>query len=155
VMTPCIGKDFVFWEPPTREDKALGIVDFSIFPHLDHPDLPENTMTAAEQWAATLPNPAYAIDDDTAIRVVGGAVDLVTDDSGGSSRSNRGRRHELRRARYITLGRRSGDAPRDRPGGVCRCLSLRSRKTPDRSAPSAPTGRRSGLPPRRPAKAAS
>jgi dipeptidase E len=79
VLTPCIGEDFMVWEPPTREDDALGIVDFSIFPHLDHPDLAENTMAAAEKWAATLPNPAYAIDDDTAIRVVDGAVDLVTE----------------------------------------------------------------------------
>jgi dipeptidase E len=46
---------------------------------VDHPDLSENTMAAAETWAAALPNPAYAIDDDTAIRVVDGAVDLVTE----------------------------------------------------------------------------
>jgi dipeptidase E len=78
-MTPRIGEDFIFWKPPAGEDKALGIVDFSIFPHVDHPDLSENTMAAAEKWAAALPNPAYAIDDDTAIRVVEGAVDLVTE----------------------------------------------------------------------------
>lgn len=79
VMTPRIGEDFRFWKPPTGEDDALGIVDFSIFPHVDHPDLSENTMAAAETWAAALPNPAYAIDDDTAIRVVDGAVDVVTE----------------------------------------------------------------------------
>jgi hypothetical protein len=58
VLTPSIGEDFMFWKPPTGADKALGIVDFSIFPHVDHPDLPENTMAAAEKWAAALPNPA-------------------------------------------------------------------------------------------------
>ena len=78
-LTPCVGEDFMFWKPPTGADHALGIVDFSIFPHVDHPDLPENTMAAAEKWAAALSNPAYAIDDDTAIRVVDGAVDLVTE----------------------------------------------------------------------------
>ncbi|MGH3649792.1 MAG: peptidase E, partial [Acidimicrobiia bacterium] len=57
----------------------LGIVDFSIFPHLDHPDLPRNTMANAERWAAGIGGPAYAIDDDTAIRVVDGAVDVVSD----------------------------------------------------------------------------
>src|SRR5918998_4062606 len=67
VMTPKIGEDFVIWKPPTGGDEALGIVDFSIFPHLDHPDLPDNTMAAAESWATGLTNPAYAIDDDTAI----------------------------------------------------------------------------------------
>ena len=79
VMTPRIGDDFKVWEPPAGGDDALGIVDFSIFPHVDHPDLPENTMAAAEQWAAELGNPAYAIDDDTAIRVVDGAVDVVSE----------------------------------------------------------------------------
>jgi dipeptidase E len=79
VMTPRIGEDFAVWWPPTRSDETLGIVDFSIFPHVDHPDLPENTMAEAERWAATLSNPAYAIDDDTAITVVDGAVDVVSE----------------------------------------------------------------------------
>jgi dipeptidase E len=79
VMTPRIGEDFVTWKPPTGGDETLGVVDFSIFPHVDHPDLPENTMAAAEQWAAELGVPAYAIDDDTAIKVVDGAVDVVSE----------------------------------------------------------------------------
>ena len=62
VMTPRIGDDFVGWKPPTGGDETLGIVDFSIFPHVDHPDLPDNSMTGAEQWAAGLQGPAYAID---------------------------------------------------------------------------------------------
>jgi dipeptidase E len=36
-------------------------------------------MAAAETWAAGIPGPAYAIDDDTAIRVVDGAVDVLTE----------------------------------------------------------------------------
>src|SRR3954465_13713331 len=72
VMTPRIGDDFVGWKPPSGGDATLGIVDFSIFPHVDHPDLPHNTMAAAERWAAEIPNPAYAIDDDTAIKVSDG-----------------------------------------------------------------------------------
>jgi dipeptidase E len=79
VMTPRIGEDFKVWNPPDGGDAALGIVDFSIFPHVDHPDLPENTMAAAEQWAAGLSNPAYAIDDHTAIKVVDGNVDVVSE----------------------------------------------------------------------------
>ena len=79
VMAPRIGDDFKVWNPPGGGDRALGIVDFSIFPHLDHPDLPENTMAAAEQWAAGLSNPAYAIDDDTAIAVVDGNIDVVSE----------------------------------------------------------------------------
>jgi dipeptidase E len=79
VMTPRIGEDFVGWKSPAGDDSALGLVDFSIFPHVDHPDLTENTMAAAERWAAGLPNPSYAIDDETAIRVTDDGVDVVSE----------------------------------------------------------------------------
>lgn len=79
VMAPRVGHEFIGWKPPAGDDRALGIVDFSIFPHLDHPDLPTNTMAAAERWADALPNPAYAIDDDTAFTVVGGEVQVVSE----------------------------------------------------------------------------
>jgi dipeptidase E len=78
VMTPRIGEDFVTWHSPAG-DTTLGMVDFSIFPHLENPDLPLNTMANAELWAAEIANPAYAIDDETAIRVVDGAVDVVSE----------------------------------------------------------------------------
>ncbi|MDX2005918.1 MAG: Type 1 glutamine amidotransferase-like domain-containing protein [Meiothermus sp.] len=79
VMTPRIGEAFVGWKAPRGDDRTLGLVDFSIFPHLGHPDLPENTLANAEKWAAGLGNPAYAIDDETAIQVVGGAVEVVSE----------------------------------------------------------------------------
>jgi len=79
VLTPRIGEDFVGWKPPNGSDEALGVVDFSIFPHLDHPDLPENTMVEAERWSAGLPSPAYAIDDETAIKVVDDTVELISE----------------------------------------------------------------------------
>jgi dipeptidase E len=80
VMTPRVGEDFVESKPSiTGDDRTLGVVDFSIFPHVDHPDLPENTMAAAEKWAAGLGNSAYAIDDDTAIKVVDGIVEVVSE----------------------------------------------------------------------------
>ena len=40
VMTPRIGDDFVGWKPPTGGDETLGIVYFSISPHVDNDDLP-------------------------------------------------------------------------------------------------------------------
>jgi dipeptidase E len=79
VMTPRIGKEFVGWKPPTGGDETLGMVDFSIFPHLDHPDLPENTMTDAERWAVSIQGPSYAIDDETAIKVVDGATEVISE----------------------------------------------------------------------------
>ncbi len=77
VMTPHIGQDFVGWRQPSGGDEALGVVDFSIFPHLDLE--PENTMADAERWAAEIGGPAYAIDDETAIRVTDGTVDVVSE----------------------------------------------------------------------------
>ena len=65
--------------PPAGGDETLGLVDFAMFPHLDHEMLPENTMTDAERWAAGLTVPAYAIDDQTAIKVTDGAVEVVTE----------------------------------------------------------------------------
>lgn len=79
VLTPRIGADFVQWQPPGGGDRTLGLVDFSIFPHLDHPMLPENTLADAERWAGELRSPAFAIDDETAIRVLDGAVDIVSE----------------------------------------------------------------------------
>ena len=80
VMTPRVGEDFVESKPSiTGNDITLGVVDFSIFPHLDHPDLPENTMANAERWAAGIGGPAYAIDDQTAIKVVDGTVEVVSE----------------------------------------------------------------------------
>ncbi len=89
VMTPRIGEDFVIWKPTSggsttrggamNGDETLGAVNFSIFPHLDHPDLPENTITHAERWAAGMPVPCYAIDDQTAIKVVDGKVEVISE----------------------------------------------------------------------------
>ena len=79
VMTPHIGADFVGWKPPSGGDETLGIVDFAIFPHLDHPALPENTMADAERWAAGMSVPCYAIDDETAIQVVDSTVEVVSE----------------------------------------------------------------------------
>jgi len=76
VLTPRIGVDFVDvdWKPSTGDDSTLGVVDFAIFPHLDSPGCPENTMAAAERWAAEIKGPAYATDAQTAIKVTDGGV---------------------------------------------------------------------------------
>ena len=79
VMTPTVGEDFIQWRPPNGDDSTLGIVDFSICPHLAPDGMPGNSMAEAEEWAAGIGGPAYVIDDETAIRVVDGTVDVVTE----------------------------------------------------------------------------
>jgi dipeptidase E len=81
VMTPRIGEDFVNWKSPDGDDRTLGIVDFSIFPHLSNEFMPENTLANAERWAADIGGPAYAIDDQTAIKVDNGTVEVVSEGS--------------------------------------------------------------------------
>ena len=76
VMTPRIGPDFVEWQS-APDDRTLGVVDFSIFPHLDA--FPDNTMENAERWAADIGGPAYVIDEQTAIKVVDGTVEVVSE----------------------------------------------------------------------------
>jgi dipeptidase E len=78
VMTPRIGSSFVEW-PDAPDDTTLGLVDFSIFPHLEV--FPTNTLGHAEEWAAEIRGPAYALDDQSAITVVDGAVEVVSEGS--------------------------------------------------------------------------
>ena len=79
VMTPRIGEDFVQWRPPTGDDTTMGMVDFSICPHLAPDGMPGNSMAEAEQWVANISGPAYAMDDETAIKVVDGRVEVVSE----------------------------------------------------------------------------
>ncbi|MBX9719193.1 MAG: Type 1 glutamine amidotransferase-like domain-containing protein, partial [Microbacteriaceae bacterium] len=81
VMTPRIGRDFVGWRPAAGDgdDSALGLVDFSICPHLAPDGQPGNSRAAAEGWASKLDTPAYAIDDQTAVTVVDGDVRVVSE----------------------------------------------------------------------------
>jgi dipeptidase E len=80
VMAPQVGAEFIEMKPPLAGgDVALGVVDFAIFPHLDYPGFAENTMACAEQWATGLGCPGYAIDDQTAIQVVDGRAEVVSE----------------------------------------------------------------------------
>jgi dipeptidase E len=78
-------EDIVFATPQGEISRLLvtaqgvGLVDFALIPHLDHEDHPDASLANAEKWAARLPVPTYAIDDQTAIKVVDGAVDVVSE----------------------------------------------------------------------------
>jgi dipeptidase E len=66
-------------DPLTGSDRALGLVDFSLFPHLEREDMPDTSLANIEKWAAGIPVPAYAIDDQTAIKVVDDTVEVVSE----------------------------------------------------------------------------
>ena len=80
VATPDFGGEtYDDSDPLTSSDRALGLVDFSLFPHLEREDMPDTSLANIESWAARIPVPAYAIDDQTAIKVTDGAVEVVSE----------------------------------------------------------------------------
>ena len=60
-------------------DRALGLVDFALVPHLDREDMPDASLANITTWAERVPVPTYAIDDETAIKVIDGAVEVVSE----------------------------------------------------------------------------
>lgn len=80
VMTPQVGEDFIQWRPPSGDLRTLGLVDFSICPHMAVEEGAwGNTMADAEGWVAEIDGPAYAVDDQTAFVVVDGRVEVVSE----------------------------------------------------------------------------
>ncbi|WP_374457672.1 Type 1 glutamine amidotransferase-like domain-containing protein [Nocardioides sp.] len=75
-LGPRIGDRFVHWRPE-EGDRTLGLVDFSIYPHVGL--FASNTMADAELWAAGLGNPAYALDEQSAVVVDGDRVEVVSE----------------------------------------------------------------------------
>ncbi|MEV0790969.1 Type 1 glutamine amidotransferase-like domain-containing protein [Kribbella sp. NPDC050459] len=82
---PLKSEKFVFRTPQGDLDRILvtargaGLVDFGVIPHLEHPHHLDASLANAEQWAARIPAPTYAIDDDSAVRVVDGTIDVVSE----------------------------------------------------------------------------
>lgn len=76
VLTPRIGSDFVEWSL-APDDRTLGVVDFHLFPHLEN--FPENSMADAERWHLEVGGKAYALDDQSALTVVDGRVEVVSE----------------------------------------------------------------------------
>ena len=60
-------------------ERGLGLVDFAVTVHLDREGFEDSTLANVEKWAAGIPVPTYAIDDETAIKVTDGAVDVVSE----------------------------------------------------------------------------
>jgi dipeptidase E len=66
-------------EIAVNTEKALGLVEVTLYPHLNRTDMTPTPLAEMEEWAADLPVPAYAIDDDTAIKVVAGGVEIISE----------------------------------------------------------------------------
>ena len=64
---------------PAQSDRSLELLDFALHPHLDYEWFPENSLANLEKLAATLPMSSYMIDDQTAIKVYDGTVEVVSE----------------------------------------------------------------------------
>ena len=79
VTAPVFGETYDDPSTPFVIEQGLGLVDFALPPPLDHEDHPESSTARATRMAADLPVPTYAIDDETAIAVVDGTVQVVSE----------------------------------------------------------------------------
>lgn len=59
--------------------RGAGLVDFAVIPHLENPDHPDASLANAEKWAARIPVPTYALDDESAVAVVDGVARVVSE----------------------------------------------------------------------------
>jgi dipeptidase E len=60
-------------------ERALGFVNIAILPHLDNEMFTENSLANLKKKASTIPVPTYAIDDQTAIKVIDGKIEVVSE----------------------------------------------------------------------------
>ena len=79
VTAPIFGETYDDPTTPFVIEPGLGLVDFALLPHLDHPDHPESSTANVARMAAEVPAPLYGIDDETAIKVVDGVVEVVSE----------------------------------------------------------------------------
>jgi dipeptidase E len=79
VTAPIFGETYNDPHKPFVIDKGLGLVDFALLPHVDHADHPESSMAKVERMAAEVRVPLYAMDDQTAIKVVDGVLEVISE----------------------------------------------------------------------------
>ena len=79
VTAPVFGETYNDPDKPFVIDKGLGLVDLALLPHVGHENHPESSMARVETMAAELPVPTYAIDDETAIKVTNGTVEVISE----------------------------------------------------------------------------
>ena len=79
VMTPSIGKAFESWESPDGSHDTLGVVPFSICPHVAFDGGEGNPIEVCEKWAGLIGRRAYLTDNETAIKVVDGVEEVISE----------------------------------------------------------------------------
>ncbi|MFC9692353.1 Type 1 glutamine amidotransferase-like domain-containing protein [Kribbella sp. NPDC056951] len=79
---PVQSEEFTFTPSLNRylvTGRGLGLTDFAVIPHFEHPDHLDASRANASDWAARIPHPTYALDDESAVKVVDGEVTVVSE----------------------------------------------------------------------------
>ena len=79
VTAPVFGETYDDPDRPFVIESGLGMVDFALLPHLDHENHPESTTAKVARMAAEVPIPTYGIDDQTAIKVIDGVAEVISE----------------------------------------------------------------------------
>jgi dipeptidase E len=61
--------------------QGVGLVEFGIIPHYNNGNHPDASVENAAIWASKLPYPVYALDDQSAIQVWDGKVEVISEGS--------------------------------------------------------------------------
>ncbi|MBV4359092.1 Type 1 glutamine amidotransferase-like domain-containing protein [Pinibacter aurantiacus] len=58
---------------------GIGLTTFAVIPHFNNKNHFAGSLTNTQKWAAKLPVPVYAIDDESAIKVNDGTVEVISE----------------------------------------------------------------------------
>lgn len=60
-------------------EEGLGFVDFLVEPHINNPHFPSYTFASVEKQSKKISHTIYALDDDSAIKVDGSDIQVVSE----------------------------------------------------------------------------
>jgi len=63
----------------TGSETPLGFIPLAMGVHMDHEAMPDNSRAEVAKWAADITVPTYGIDDQTAIKVVDGVIEVISE----------------------------------------------------------------------------
>jgi dipeptidase E len=63
----------------TGSERPLGFINIAMGVHMDHEAMPDNSRAEVAKWADNIEVPTYGIDDETAIKVVDGSIEVVSE----------------------------------------------------------------------------
>jgi dipeptidase E len=70
---------FAYADDLPRDTKGLHLVNFHIRPHFNSPDFPKASEEYLREKAKEVPEPIYALDDQSALKIIDGNVEIISE----------------------------------------------------------------------------